>query len=146
MAIIRWRPFDVGSIFDDDLDLPTIPGISNLMGQGLNIYETDEAIIAEAALPGVPEEKIDVTIDDDRVRISGSREERKEEKDKRRYFMSSISDSYNYSFRLPKGTIKDVEPICELDNGVLCLTFPKMERKPPRKIKIAKHARGAKLV
>ena len=138
MAVIRWNPWNIQSFFEDDWDLPTIPGLSRLAGQGLNIYETEDAIIAEAALPGITEDKVDVSVDEGVVRITATAEEKKEEKDKRRYFMTSMAQSFNYSFRLPQGVVSDAEPVAELDNGVLTLTFKKVQKAPPKKIKVAK--------
>lgn len=137
MAIIRWNPWNVDRFFEDDWDLPTIPGLSRLAGQGLNIYETEEAIIAEAAVPGITEEKIDVSVDKNVVRISANNQEQKEEKNKRRYFMTSMAQTYNYSFRLPEGIVDDEEPKAELEHGVLKLTFKKAQKVEPKKIKVS---------
>ena len=144
MAIIRWNPWNLERFFEDDWDLPTIPGISKLMGQGLNIYETQDAIVAEVALPGMTEDRIDVTFDNGIVRVTASAEEKKEEKEKRRYFMSSMTSSYNYSFRIPEGVVKAQEPSAELEDGILKLTFKKVEKKEPKKISITKKAKSAK--
>ncbi len=136
MAIIRWNPWNIQSLMDDDWELPTIPGLSRFASQGLNLYETEEAIVAQAALPGIPEQNIDISIDEGIVRITATTEDSKEEQDKRRYFMTSMSSSYNYSFRLPQGVISDEEPQAEVKNGVLVLTFKKIEKAPPKKIKV----------
>jgi len=135
MAIIRWNPWNVRSLIEDDWDLPTVPGISRMLGQGLNIYETENEIVAEMALPGIPEDNIDVSIDDGVVRISASDQKSEEQKGNRKYFMSSMASSYNYSFRLPEG-IKDKEPKAILEHGVLKLVFEKAEIIPPKKIKV----------
>jgi HSP20 family protein len=143
MALIRWTPWNLQSFLEEDWDLPTLPVLSRLAGQGLNLYETEDAIVAEAALPGIPEDKIDVSVDDGVVRISATSEEKTEEKDKRRYFMSSMAKSYNYSFRLPQGVISDEEPTAELANGVLTLKFKKVQKAAPKKIKIASKEKKA---
>ena len=140
MAIIRWNPWSINSLMEDDFEMPTIPGISRMMGQGLNIYETEGAIVAEAALPGIPEDKIDVSFDDGVVRVTGSQDEAREEKDKRRYFMTSMARSFNYSFRLPQG-LSDKEPVAELEDGILRLTFQKVKKAPPKKISVTKKAK-----
>lgn len=140
MAIIRWNPWNIQSFLDDDWDLPTIPGISRMMGQGLNLYETEDSIIAEAALPGITEDKVDVSIEEGIVRVTAAAEEQKEEKDKRRYFMTSMAQSYNYSFRLPQGIVSEDEPSAELHNGVLKLTFKKVQKAEPKKIRVAAKA------
>lgn len=137
MAIIRWNPWSIDHFFEDNFDMPTIPGLSRIMGQGLNLYETHDAIVAEAALPGITEDKIDVIFEDGIVRITGSTQDMPEDKGKRRYFMSSMASSFSYSFRIPEGVVEEEEPIAELQDGVLRLTFKKVEKKAPRKIKIA---------
>ena len=136
MALIRWNPWNLPSVFDEDWDLPTVPGISRMLGQGLNIYETEQEIIAEVALPGIPEDKIDVSIEEGVVRISATNEARQEDSDKRRYFMSNLSSSYNYSFRLPEGIASDQEPEATLAHGVLKLNFKKVQQAAPKKIKV----------
>lgn len=136
MPLIRWNPWNLSSFFDEDWDFPTVPGISRMMGQGLNIYETDKNIVAEVALPGIPEEKVDLSIDDGVVRISASDEKREEDKGNRKYFMSSMAQTYNYAFRLPEGISEDQEPGAVLHNGVLTLTFKKVEQVAPKKIKV----------
>jgi HSP20 family protein len=138
MAIIRWNPWNLDRMFDDDFEFPTIPGVSKFMSQGLNLYETQDSLVAEAAMPGISDDKIDITFEDGIVRITGSAEERTEEKGKRRYFMSSMANSFNYSFRVPEGVVRDEEPKAELDNGILVVTFKKAEKKEPRKIKVSK--------
>lgn len=138
MALIRWNPWNLQNVLEDDWDLPTIPGLSRLAGQGMNIYETEDAIVAQVAVPGIPEDKIDVSIEKGVVRVSAATQEEKEEKGKRRYFMSSMQQSFNYSFRLPEGMLSDEEPSADLENGVLRLAFKKVAKTPPKKIKVAK--------
>jgi HSP20 family protein len=145
MAIIRWNPWNLQSMLDDDWDIPTLPGISRMIGQGLNLYETEEAIVAEAALPGISGDKVDVSIDEGIVRVTATSEDRQEEKGKRRYFMSSMASSYNYSFRLPQGVVNDEEPKAELEDGVLRLTFKKIQKAEPKKIRVSSKS-GAKKV
>lgn len=126
MALIRWNPWNFPSL-EDEFDIPSIPGLSRIMGQGLNIYETEDAVVAEVSVPGIAEDKIDVSVDEGVVRVTASAEEKIEEKGKRRYFMSSMASSFNYSFRLPQG-VAEGEPEAELENGVLTLTFRKIKK------------------
>lgn len=137
MAIIRWNPWNLERMFDDDFEFPTIPGISKLMSQGLNLYETEDALIAEAAVPGLTEDKIEITFDNGIVRITGAIQKNEEQNSKKRYFMSSMAESFSYSFRIPEGVVRDEEPTAHLEHGILRLTFKKAEKKEPRKIKIS---------
>ena len=138
MSIIRWNPWNMDRMLEDDFEFPTIPGISKLMSQGLNLYETEDAIVAETAVPGISEDKIDVTFEDGVVRVSAATSQSEEEKSKKRYFMSSMATSFNYSFRIPEGVVRSEEPTAELDNGVLKLIFKKAEKKEPKKIVVSK--------
>lgn len=139
MTLIRWNPWSISSALNDDWELPTIPGLSRL-GQGLNLYETEQSVVAEVALPGIPEDKVDVTVEDGVVRITGSAEskENSENSSQRKYYMTSMVSAYNYSFRLPETVGTDKEPTAELENGVLTLTFPKAEVVPPKRITVSK--------
>lgn len=71
MAIIRWNPWSLPSL-EDEWDIPAIPGFSRLVGQGLNIYETENSVVAEMAMPGVLENQVDISVDDGVVRVTAS--------------------------------------------------------------------------
>ena len=144
MPIIRWNPWNIDRFFEDDWDLPTIPGISRLVGQGLNLYETDKDLVAEAAVPGIPEDNLDVTVDDGVVRIVGSMSQDDKDKNKQRSFMSTLSASYNYAFRLPQGVITDKEPDIELTDGILTLRFTKVQKTPPKKLAVKRTTKQVK--
>jgi len=81
MALIKENPWSIKTLSKDDLDLPVIEEGLSEVGQGLNIYETEKEIVVEVAVPGIPEDKIDVTIDDKMVRVSGSYDESREDKE-----------------------------------------------------------------
>lgn len=148
MALIRWNPWNLSSFFDnEEWDFPTLsPSLSRITGQGLNIYETDDSLVAEVALPGIPEDKVDVSADKGVVRISASDEQKQEEKGNRKYFMSSMASSYNYAFRLPDGIAEDQEPEAVLENGVLKLRFNKPKVEAPKKIKVISKNSGQKQI
>lgn len=135
MAIIRWNPWNLSSLLEDHWDLPTLPGLSRL-GQGLNIYETQDSVIAQAAVPGLSEDQIDVTVEDGVVRVTGQSTDQKEEKTNRRYFMTSMATSFNYSFRLPESLVENKEPAAEVHKGILTLTFKKAQKIAPKKVKV----------
>lgn len=136
MALIRWNPWNLQSLLEDDWEMPTVPGLSRMLGQGMNIYETDGAVVAEIALPGISEDRVDVSVDDKIVRISAASEQTQEDKTGRKYFMSSMAQNYNYSFRLPEGLEAESTPEATLADGVLTLTFKKAAPVAPKKIKV----------
>ncbi|MCL4384335.1 Hsp20/alpha crystallin family protein [Patescibacteria group bacterium] len=69
------RPWD-----EDEESWLTLPE----MNTGLNVYEDDNEVTVEAAVPGIPAEKIKVTYDNGLLRISAHEEEKdKEERSKK---------------------------------------------------------------
>lgn len=134
MALIRWNPWNISSLWGEDLEFPTIPGLSRI-GQGLDVYETKDFFIVEAALPGVAKDKIDVTVSDDTLRISGSYQKKEEEQGKR-YFMRALNSSFNYAIRLPNEVIKSQEPEASYSQGILKLSFKKKQQEEVKKIPI----------
>ena len=127
MAIIRWNPWRSTYFLDDDWDI--IPGVDMLpgSGQGLNIFETKNEVVAKVAMPGVPAEKIDITVREGVVHIHGSVEETQIDKSAKRSFMSSMDKIYNYAFRIPWDMVETTEPDLDMEDGVLVMTFPKVK-------------------
>ena len=77
MAIVRWEPLRLGPmwhrwprLFDEDWDWP------EEIGRGLNVYETKDEVVVEAAVPGVPADKIEVEVEGDLITIRGQVEEK----------------------------------------------------------------------
>lgn len=139
MALIRWNPMSLSSLLDEEFDLPM--GLSRLgLGGGLNLYETKDKVVAEAAVPGIPEDNLDVTVENGVVRIAGSVEQKQDKQEEGvSHYMSTLSSAINYAFRLPQNVL-DKEPKAELHNGVLTLSFDKPAEALPKKIKVTARA------
>lgn len=136
MSLSRWSPMSISSFFDDEFDFPAFTSSRNV-STGLNMYETDNQVVVEMAMPGVSEDKVDISMDGRMVNVSSHIEEKKEEKDKKRYYVSSMSSRFNYSFRLPERVSME-EPEATLTDGVLTLRFEKRVSDTLKKIKVNK--------
>lgn len=140
MALVKWRsPFDpiFPSIIDDSW-INNLPDLSS--AAGLNIYETDDAVVVEAAVPGVPEEKVQVTIEGNVLTISASFEENQEEKDKKKViYRSNRQSNFSYSTSLPR-MVDASAADAEVENGVVKITIPKLEEEKPKRIEVKKKA------
>ncbi len=137
MAIIKWNrtyPTLWPSMLDDDLlDWPNLSS-----DKGLNVYETDDAVVVEAAVPGIPEDKVEVTVEGNILTISGTHDENQEEKDKKKVvYKSSRQTSFSYSTSLPR-MVDSTKAAAEVENGVVKVTVPKMEEEKPKKISVTK--------
>jgi HSP20 family protein len=87
------------------------------------------------ALPGIKKDDIKITINEDNISIKGqSKDEEKEDKDKKYYFRS-METSFEQSFNLP--TKVDPDKVdAEFKDGVLTVKLPKTEEVKPREVEI----------
>jgi HSP20 family protein len=137
MKLVRWnRPFSyVPSMFEDD-DFFNWPSISG--DTGLNIYETEEDVVVEAAVPGISEDKVDVSIEGNILTISADQEETEEEKsEKKVVYKSTRKTTFNYSTSLPR-TVEGDKANAEVENGVITVRIPKAETEKRKKIEVKK--------
>jgi len=137
MSISRWSPTSsISSFFEDGIEFHPLVS-RNYSLSGFNLFENEKELVAEMAMPGIHEDRIDISVDGRMVSVSSTSEEKKEEKDKNKYMMKTMSSSFNYHFRLPEGVAtKDPEAI--LKDGVLTLKFNKIVPDEPKKIKVSK--------
>jgi len=108
------------------------------MTEGLNVFEEDNKVVVEAAVPGIPEEKVDITYEDGVLTISGKQEEHEEEKKKNRvvHKMQRVS-SFSYTTYLPRAIDeKNIE--ATVKDGVVRITAPVADAVKAKKILIKK--------
>lgn len=97
------------------------------------VKETDAAFLVIGDLPGVKEEEIDISVDNDVMTISGSRTAEEKKENETYYLYERQYGSFSRSFRLPAHT--DSSKIeAHLEHGVLTMSIPKKEASRPRKI------------
>ena len=98
----------------------------------VDIRETDEAFILECDMPGVSEENLDVTVNNDRLIVIGK--VGKEPEGKMIYHETRVRD-YHREFNLGDGI--DRESItAEIQAGQLTIHIAKSEAVKPRKINV----------
>lgn len=99
----------------------------------VDIYETSNGVTLVADVPGLTKDNLQLDIDDNELTIKGTFEEPEDAGEK--LINECIYGEYYRAFTL--GDVIDREKIAaKLDNGVLTLTLPKIERAKPRKIAI----------
>ncbi len=136
MSLIPWKPFsDLDKFFsDDDWLLPVFPRL-DLTKPAMDVKETDKEVVAEVEIPGFDPEKVDVSVEDGVLRVKGSMDEKKEEKEKGYWRKEIRTGSFERMVRLPVAVKEDaVEATYE--KGVLKIVMPKAEAKPTSKVKI----------
>jgi HSP20 family protein len=94
----------------------------------IDLYESIDAFVLEADLPGVRPQDIEIQLTETELLLRGSRYLEKEHEDGRFYTMERCSGHFVRSMRLPKPIAKDDMKL-ELHDGVLRLILPKLQQK-----------------
>lgn len=101
----------------------------------VDIQETEEGYRLTAELPGLTKDDINITLENNVLRLAG---ERKFEKDVNKESYHRIERSYGgfaRSFALPQ-QVSAEKVAAAFENGLLTITVPKAEQARPRKITI----------
>ena len=128
---------DISRAFDDFFSFTPTHLFDSEWIPTLDVEEDDKAIHIKAEMPGIDEEDLKVTIENNVLTLSGEKkEERKEEdKDKRYHFSERRFGSFSRTITLPEG-IKYDKINAKFKKGLLSINIPKDESKQPKKINI----------
>lgn len=125
--------FRTPSLVDDVFNRTAMPSYSNLSA---DIWEEDQNYFVKMALPGVSKDEINIEIDQDVIRISGSKKLEEKDEGKRKYYFRSLDTRFEQSFNLP--TVVNAEKAeASFKDGVLEVKLPKAEQYKPKKIEIS---------
>ena len=151
MAVIRFRPFSqaldasreltdiqtqMNRLFGNFLGQPVTSGVTErAWAPAVDVYDTKDAVVVTAELPGLNEKEIQLAITDDVLTIRGERQWSDEARGASHYRQERWFGKFERVIALPipvdigkvKATYRD---------GVLTVTLPKSEGLKPREIKI----------
>ena len=99
-----------------------------------DVYETDEALTVLMEMPGVAREAVDITLENDTLRVEGKIDFSKYQGMDPVYTEYNIGH-YTRSFALSSKVDRD-QISADLQDGVLTLTLPKAAEARPRRIQI----------
>lgn len=137
MAIIRWRP--MWDPFDTDKFLEDMPGVPAQMANftpAVDVYQDKDNVIVETPLAGVDPEKVNVSVENDVLKIEGKSEHRSEV-DEQNYYRKEVRyGSFYRAVALPTH-VKSDKANASFENGMLKVIIPKAEEVKPKTIKVA---------
>jgi HSP20 family protein len=107
----------------------------------VDVWETDDELVYAFDLPGIPEEKISVELDEGALTVSGERERSQEVSDERFYRFERRFGSFSRTIGLPQGTSEDAIR-AEYREGVLEVHVRKPEQPKPKRIQVGKGAQA----
>jgi HSP20 family protein len=100
-----------------------------------DVWETEGEIVYAFDLPGIPEDKISVELDDSTLTVTAEREREQELEDGRYYRFERRFGTFSRAIALPQGVTEE-HVRAEYKHGVLELHVAKPEQPKPRKIQI----------
>lgn len=137
MSLIRWSPFyESFENFDKFFDgMPAVMRQSTGLIPAVDVYDRTDAVVVETALPGVDPNKVEISIEQGMLIISGSTE-RKTEVDEKDYYRKEIrSGSFMRQVALP-GSVKEGEAKATYHEGILKIEIPKQQEPVSKKISV----------
>jgi HSP20 family protein len=139
MAIIRWNQLQDINKFFDELSALTHNG----RDLATDVYEENGNIVVEMHVAGIEPDKVDINVEGDNLRVTGSREEEYETEDRNYYRKEIRHGSFERLIRLPAPVAAE-QTRAEVDNGVLKILLPKQVKAQPRKVKVESKVRQKK--
>ena len=107
------------------------------MSPAFDVKETPEGFQFHADVPGVQEKDLTLTVNGNRITISGKREKEEKKQTETYYAYERTHGSFSRSFTLPIGA--DVQATkANLKDGVLDVFVPKKAAEQPKKLEIKK--------
>ncbi|MCB1107536.1 MAG: Hsp20/alpha crystallin family protein [Chlamydiia bacterium] len=114
------KKFPLGSFNVDEEDFTLVPHAS-----GLSVYEEEDCVVIEAAVPGLSPEDISVTHAHGYLLIEG---EKKEEEKKRKYYRKARC-SFSYRVPIPVNALLSEDPKALYRDGIMKIIFKKGKAK-----------------
>jgi HSP20 family protein len=147
MALARWTPLGNLQSFQDEMNRMFNQffqgGTGEEAGWGgrtwtppVDIYETDDALILKAELPGVSKDDVSIEIHQNTLILRGQRRPEAEVREDRYHRAERAYGPFQRSFLLP--TLVDQEHVqATYHDGVLELRLPKSEAAKPKRVAIS---------
>lgn len=122
MQLISWKPFhNLDRMFEEEFSSPLLKSGWDL---ATDVYEEGDKVIAEMTLPAVDANKLEISVQEGYLRVSGSREETKEEKKKNYHSKEIKRGNFERVARLPAEVVAE-KAVATYKNGLLKVVFPK---------------------
>jgi HSP20 family protein len=143
MALVRWEPLREFAALQNEMSRFLGDALREGNGQqrtwvpAVDVWETDKQVVYAFDLPGIPEDKISIELEDNALTISGERERTHEVSDERFYRFERRFGSFSRTIGLPQN-VKEDQVKADYRDGVLEVRVAKPETPKPRRIQIGR--------
>ena len=146
-TLVRWEPFREMAALQSEVSR-LMNGLFEPAGTGngvraqswvpaVDVWETETELVYAFDLPGIPEDKISVELEDGALTVSAERERGTEETGDRFFRFERRYGTFARAVGLPQGIDQD-QIAARYENGVLEVRVPKPEEQKPRRIELSK--------
>jgi HSP20 family protein len=141
-TLVRWEPFRELASLQNEMSR-FMNGL--LEGDGrsaqswiptADVWETEDGVVYAFDLPGIPEDKVSVELNDGALTVTAEREREQKVDDGRYFRFERRFGTFSRTIGLPQGTT-DQDVNARYANGVLEVHVHKPVQPKPRKIEIA---------
>jgi HSP20 family protein len=146
-TLVRWEPFREIATLQNEMSR-FMNGLLEGNGRAtqswvpaLDVWETESEIVYALDLPGIPEEKISVELDEGALTITAERERTEEESEERFYRFERRYGTFSRTFGVPQG-VTEADVKAEYKNGVLEVHVTKPEQPKPKRIAVGSSNAG----
>jgi HSP20 family protein len=143
-TLVRWEPFREIATLQDEMSrlMNTFTGLGNVSGESsrtwvpaLDVWETENELVYAFDLPGIPEDKISLEVEDAALTVSAERERTTELSDDKLYRFERRFGIFSRTIALPQG-VNEEQIKADYNDGVLEVRIAKPEQSKPRRIQI----------
>jgi HSP20 family protein len=143
-SLIRWNPNRramslreaMDQLFEDSFVRPFAGWPeADFRAPAMDVIEDEDNVIVKAEVPGLKAEDIDVTVQHDRLTISGEFKDEEAHKDKNYHRRERRFGRFERTLAIPN-TLDTEHVKAEFKDGVLTLTLPKLEIVKPKRVEI----------
>jgi HSP20 family protein len=141
MAIVRWEPLRELAALQNELSRFVGSSLGEGNGQqrawvpAVDVWETEKEVVYAFDVPGIPEDKIAIELEESALTVSGERERTQEISDERFYRFERRFGSFSRTIGLPQNVTED-QVKADYRDGVLEVRVAKPETPKPRRIQI----------
>src|SRR4029453_10554528 len=140
-TLVRWEPFRELATLQNEMSR-FIDGLGGGNGQSArgwvppaDVWETADEVVYAFDLPGIPEDKVSVELEDGALTITGERQREHRTEDGKYFRFERRFGTFSRTIGLPQGVDEDAVS-AKYEHGVLEVHVRKPEQPKPRKIQV----------
>ncbi len=140
-TLVRWEPFRELASLQSEMSR-VMNGLVEGNGRAdqswipvADVWETEDEVVYAFDLPGIPEDAINVELDDGALTVTAEREREQKVENGRYYRFERRFGTFSRTIGLPQG-VTDADVKADYEHGVLNVHVKKPEQPKPRKIQV----------